>query len=148
MRLFLQQYMDAPPDVVFAMATDVPSWPEHVSGIEKTEVLTDGPIGVDTKFHETRILMKKEATEEMWFTQFEPPHHFTLESNSCGSAFRTTQRFIPQGEGTLVEMEMVTRPVTIMAWIMIPVGWLMKPMMRKLIAKDFADLAAAAAAKD
>ena len=43
---------------------------------------------------------------------------------------------------------MVTRPVTIMAWIMIPVGWLMKPMMRNLIAKDFADLAAAAAAKD
>lgn len=143
MQLHIKQYIAAPPEVVFPRATDIESWPGVISGVERTELLTEGPVGVGTRFKETRIMLKRETSEEMEITAFDPPHSYVVESLSCGSKFHTTISFNPEGDGTRVEMDMVTTPTTIMAWLMTPIGLLLSSTMRKCLAKDFADLAAA-----
>ena len=141
MKLLMSQFIKAAPEAVFEAATDIASWPERISAINKTEILTDEPVGVGTRFRETRIIFKKEASEEMEVTLFDPPNSYVLESDSCGAHFTTTHRFIPRDDGTLMEMEMVTVPTGIMGRLMAPIGLLFKGAMVKMIKKDLADLA-------
>lgn len=54
----------------------------------KIELLTDLPVGEGTRFKETRIMFKREATEEMEFVEFDAPNVYTLGSYSCGCEFR------------------------------------------------------------
>jgi carbon monoxide dehydrogenase subunit G len=143
MKLHLKQHINAPPNVAFQKATDLERWPGCISGISAIELVTEGEIGVGTVFRETRIMMKREVTEEMAITLFEPPRMYVVESDSCGAHFRTTVRFHADGEGTCMEMEMVTVATTLMAKLMIPLGMVMKGMMTKLIARDMQDLATA-----
>ncbi|MCH2135720.1 MAG: SRPBCC family protein [Phycisphaerales bacterium] len=143
MRIHIDQFVNGRPPEVFARATDIESWPSVIRGIERIEVDTEGPVGVGTRFTETRIMFKKEASETMEITAFDPPHSYVVESHSCGADFHTTIRFHPEGDGTRIEMDMVTTATTLMAKLRTPVGLLFKGTMRKLIAKDFADIAAA-----
>ena len=69
----IDKYIEAPREVVFDAALDLHSVAENIRGIEKLEVLTEGPIGLGTRFRETRIMFKKEATEVMEITVFERP---------------------------------------------------------------------------
>lgn len=141
MRILLQQNVNAAPDVVFAAFTDIEAWPERISGIERVKIVTEGPVGAGTAFRETRIIMKKEVTEEMMITAFDPPREYVVESDSCGSHFRTSVRFHELGEGTCLEMEMVTHPMTFAARLMTPMALMMKGLMKKLMVRDLKDLA-------
>lgn len=129
MRMKLSRRIDAPPEKVFALATDIENWADRMDGIVKVEMLTDGPVGVGTRFKETRIMFKKEAVEEMEVSKFEPDTLFTLRGESCGSIFESTHTF---------------RPVTFFARLMSPLCSLMAGSMRKCIEKDLDDLKSAA----
>ena len=141
MRILVQQNINAAPEVVFAASTNIEAWPEYFSGIKRVDIATEGPVGVGTTFRETRIMMKREATEEMMITAFDPPREYVVESDSCGSHFHTSVRMHPGREGTCMELEMVTRPMTLVAWLMAPIALMMKGLMKKLIARDLKDLA-------
>ena len=65
--------IEAEPEQVFLLFTDIEKFPENLSGIERVELLTAGPVGVGTRFKETRIMFKRETTEEMEVTRFDPP---------------------------------------------------------------------------
>ncbi len=90
----------APASKVFALATDIERLPEIIPSIKKVEMLTEGPVGLGTKFRETRVMFKKEATEEMEFTSFEPDHSYVLEAESMGSHYTSTITFTPKDSGT------------------------------------------------
>jgi hypothetical protein len=60
--------VDASPGRAFEVFTDLANNATVVRGIEKMEILTDGPIGVGTRFRETRVMMGKQATEGMELT--------------------------------------------------------------------------------
>lgn len=143
MRVHLKQQINASPEAVFSVSADIERWPEVINGVERTEVLTEGPVGAGTKFHETRVMMKKEVTEVMAITSFDPPREYVVESDSCGSHFRTVMRFHPVGSETCMELEMVSKPTTVMARLLSPMMLLMKGTIQKLIARDMRDLAAA-----
>ena len=133
----------APPETVFARSTDLARWPETCEAITKVEILTDGPVGVGTRFRETRKMWGKEATEEMEITAFEPPNRYVLGAESHGCKYRTELRFDAQGDGTLVTFDFQGEPQTLTAKVM---GFVMKPMMKSMIkmcAKDLADMKAA-----
>lgn len=61
--------IQAPPERAFAAFADFPHAARSVSGIERIEMLTDGPVGAGTRFRETRIMFGREATEEMKVTR-------------------------------------------------------------------------------
>ena len=140
------KHVESTPDRVFEVFTDVSKLAERIEGITRVEVLTDGPVGQGTRFRETRIMFKKEATEEMEFTTFDPPSSFTLGCESCGCRYETVHRFLRKGSGTLVEVAMAVQPLTFFAKLFSPLGRLMSGSMKKLIAKELEQLKAVAEA--
>lgn len=140
--------VDAPKEEVFRIFTDFENAPKRVRGISKLEVLTDGPVGVGTRFRETREMFKREATEEMEITQLTPGESYTVGCETCGCEYATVFRFTPTRSGTDVEMQMTTRAISLFAKIMSPImSLMMGPMMRKCMMQDMADLKAAAEGK-
>ena len=129
--------INAPVEVVFEAFADVHGFADRVDGIERVEVLTDGPVGLGTRFRETRIMFGKEATEEMEFTRFEKDQAITVSANSCGSHFDTIFQFQPQGDCTDVNIKMVIVPTTFVAKLMSPLGFLMQGTMKKMMNSDF-----------
>ena len=132
----IDRLIDASPERVFAHATNVEAWAEIVPAITKIELLTPGPVQVGTRFRETRIMMGREATEEMEFLVLDSPTQYVLGAESHGSRYRTTLNLTPVGESTKLTMTFAAEPLTFMAKAM---SFLMKPFMKKLLnlcAKD------------
>jgi len=142
--LELRRHVAAPPEKVFAIASDFARAPETIRGIAKLELLTDGPVGVGTRFRETRVFFKREAVEEMEVTAFDPPRGYSLGAESHGCRYLTEYRFEPSGDGTDVVFTFSATPLTTVAKVMC---FLMKPMAKMMLkecAKDMDDIARAA----
>lgn len=139
----LSELIDAPARRVFELAADIPRAAERIDGISKVEMLTEGPIGVGTRWRETRSGM---GTEELTITDFDPPRGYSVGAESCGCRFESQFLFSPSesGEHTLVELITRWQPVSWYARLMSPLSLLMSGMMKKAMAKDLADLKRAA----
>lgn len=140
MKLTITKRIERPVAAVFGVFTDLANAPKRIHGIKKLEVLTPGPVGVGTRFRETRIMFKREATEEMWITAFEPNRSYSVGGESCGCKFLTEFRFTPEGGGTRVDVEMRTLATTFFAKLMAPLGALMSGPMKKCFDQDLEDL--------
>jgi hypothetical protein len=133
--------VEAPVEIVFDAATDLPQAAEYVRGIEKIELLTPGPIGVGTRWRETRRMMGREATETLEIKSFDRPRSYTVGCESCGCYFETTFAFAPRANGTVVTLDVRTQALTLMAKLMSPIGNLMMgKTMRKLMEDDLEDV--------
>ena len=140
----LSRRVEAPIDAVFDVFSDIPHAHEMIDQITAVEMLTDGSVGVGTRWRETRMMFKRAATEVMEVTAFEPGRSYTVGCRSCGCEYESTWRFEPDGDATRVEFEMGYRPVTLFAKLMLPLGRLMAPTMKKCFEKDFQALQAVA----
>jgi uncharacterized protein YndB with AHSA1/START domain len=138
------KFVQASPERTFDAFTDLERAPEVVEAIQALEVLGDGRIGVGTRFRETRIMMKRETTEEMVITAFERPQSYVVEAEACGSAFATTFRFVPENGGTRVDLEMNARPITFLAKLMSPLSGMMMGACMKQLRGDMDAMAAVA----
>jgi hypothetical protein len=133
--------IEAPPETVFDVATDLAHAAEHVRGIEKIELLTPPPIGVGTRWRETRKMMGREATETLEITAFDRPRKYVAGCESCGCYFESTFNFVQRAGGTDVTLDVHTQALTLMAKIMSPLGNLMMgKTMRKLLDDDLEDV--------
>lgn len=146
-RFTLTKSVAAPPADVYAVFTDLDRLPAHIPGIKKIERVTPGPFGVGTTFRETRVMFGREATETFEAVAVDPGRAFTLRAMSCGSEFVVEHRFVPDGAGTRVEMEVTMRAVSLFARLMSPLGRLMAGTMKKAIAGDLDKMATAAATR-
>ena len=144
MKLTASTSIAAPIDKVFTAAADFANAADVIDGIKKVEMLTDGPVGVGTRFRETRVMYGREASEEMEVTEFEPNERYALGCVSHGCLYRTVFRFAPTDEGTDVDMEFAATPQTLIAKIM---SILTRPAMKgiaKIVEQDLADIKRAA----
>jgi hypothetical protein len=135
-----REWIAAPPERVFAAASDFANSPRRIPAILDSEVLTPGPLAVGTRFRETRKMYGREASEEMTVAELEPPRRYVLVAESHGTRYRSELRFEPQGGGTEVVMTFRGEPLTAVAKLL---SVLMKPMIKsigKLCARDLADL--------
>ena len=131
--LTFHKAINAGPEVVFQILTNMEKYPEVVSGITNIDVLTDGPVGLGTKFKETRVVFGREANEVMEFTEFEPPNRYVLEANSHGSHYRTVHEIKPNATGgTDLTLEFIATPVNIIAKVMSVV---MMPLFKKAMVR-------------
>jgi hypothetical protein len=136
--------VNAAPERVFEIASDFEGAAGTVAAITKTELLTDGPVRVGTRFRETRTMFNREATEEMEVTAFDPPRSYALACENHGTRFHSVVRVVPGAGGCNLEMECEATPLTLPAKVMC---FLMKPFMKKMmrgIATDLDDVARAA----
>jgi hypothetical protein len=151
----MQKRISAPVDVVFEVASDLEHAAENIRAIEKVEVLTPGPVGVATRWRETRKMMGREATETIEFTAFDRPRSFTAGCESCGAYLETVFRFetangmTPGAEsatpGTDVTVETRWEARSLFAKLMSPLMSLMfRKTLRGCIEADLEDLKRAA----
>lgn len=128
------------PDDVFKLFADIGNADKYVSGIRKVEMLTDGPVGVGTRFRETRVMFNREATEEMEVTSFDPGKSYRVETKSHGAHYTSTFQFKPEGEGTNVTVDFKVEPVSMLAKLMTPISRVMTESTRKLLQQDLDDI--------
>jgi len=138
----LNKYIEAPREVVFDAALDLHSASKNIRGIEKLEVLSEGPIGLGTRFRETRIMFKKEATEVMEITVFERPSRYAFKAESHGCKYLTNYDLVQEGAGTKLVMVFTAEPQTFFGKVMaIVFSFMVKSCMREM-EKDLDDLKA------
>lgn len=143
-RMTTSKHIDAPTDVVFNLMTDLDQVDSRISSIVCLEKLTDGPVGVGTRFRETRVMFGKEATEEMEFTTFEVGKSYTVECESCGAHYAMHHEFSPDGGGTLIKVTFDMKSLSFLAKVMAPMGKLMAKSCMKAFDKDLEEIKALA----
>lgn len=148
-RFTVSKVFPAPVAEVFALFTDLDLWPDRVRDVTRVERLTDGPVGVGTRYTESRIVFKKEATETFEVTAFEPNARFETLAHfkSCGAKFRFDHRFVLDGAGTRVDLVVTSRAESWFGWLFAPLAYLMMPIFRKSLAGDLNSMEAALAGK-
>lgn len=132
------------------MLTDLANAEQVMSGVTKIEVLTDGPYAVGTRWRETRKMMGKEATEEMWVVELEEPTSTVVNAESGGARYRTAFALAPDGQATKLSMNFSAElldPSLVQRVMQALFGRLGLSMTKKVVAKDLADIAAAAEAR-
>lgn len=145
LKCLVNEHVNARPEHVFAIATDFASAPQRISGIKNMEMLTDGPVGLGTKFRETRIMFGRQATETMEVIDFQPGRSYTLAATNCGCQYRTVVSVRPSPSGSEITFDFTGTPLTFGARLMTGLmGWMAKGACLKAIRKDLADLKAAA----
>ncbi len=125
---------------VFDAISDLEHAADRITGIERVEVLTDGPMGVGTRWRETRVMFKKEHTEEMWVTEFDAPNGYRVNAESCGCLYDTAMTVTPDGEEIILEMSFTAKPRTFAAKLMMPLTKVMAGSMRKMTQQDLEDI--------
>lgn len=135
-KLTVSEHFECSPEQAFTAVTDFPNAPNYISGITKTEMLTDGPVGLNSRVRETRTMFGREATEEMEITLWQPPRKVVIEAHSHGAHYISTYSIEPDGSGCNVSMDFEAIPQTIMAKIMSVVMSGMIKSMEKMMLKD------------
>jgi carbon monoxide dehydrogenase subunit G len=135
--LTVSTHVSAPVARTFEVYTQIDKAAERIPGITSLELLSEGPFGEGTRWRETRVILKKEATEEMWVTSFDPPKSYTVESESHGMHYSTVFSFAEDGDGTKVTWTFSGTALTLGTKIMSPVfNVLMKGTMKKCMLGD------------
>jgi 1-acyl-sn-glycerol-3-phosphate acyltransferase len=140
--------VEAGPEAVWAVLTDLDAAPATISAITAVDVLSKGPYGVGTRWRETRRLFGRESTEEMWVTAAEPPVRTVVEAESRGAHYTTTFTLAPVGGGTQLEVTFAARTTDPRWWQRLTwalLGRLGARATRRALAQDLSDIAAAAA---
>lgn len=138
-----KERVNAPVTNIFGVMTDIANAPNHISGIKNVNMVSEGPVGVGTRWKETRIMFGKESTEEMWITDFVENEKYVVEAESCGANYKTTFKFLSVDNYTTdVSMEMNVTPLTFAAKLMSPISFFMKGSIVKAVKQDLHDACA------
>ena len=136
-------HIGASPEAVFALATDFGRAAEVIRAIENVEMLTEGPVGLGTRFRETRTVLGHATTQEMEVTAFDSPSLYALGCESHGARYVTEVRLASNSTGTDVELRFEARPMSFMAKAM---AEMLRPMLDSVagvLENDLEDLKAA-----
>lgn len=140
MRIDCGTEVSAPPEIVFATLMDVERWQTFIAGIETIELLTPPPVGVGTRFRETRTMFGRKAVEEMTFAVIEPPKLVTLTAHSHGTRYTAEHRIMPAPTGALLVLGFEGVPETLSARILGSIGRFMANSVRRHLEADLADV--------
>lgn len=140
MQIIVEETIRAPRTITFANAADVRSWPSMISAIQSTEILTREPIVAGTRFRETRKMYGQTSSEEMTFSEFEPPDHFVLSAESHGTQYRIEHKFADVADGTKLTLIFQAEPATLTAQLLTPLSMMFRSSLRRQLASDLTDL--------
>jgi len=130
----------APPDRMWAVASDFAHAAGRIKAITKVEIVTPGPVGAGTRFKEWRGRQMVDMEVAAW----SPPRSYSLRGYAIGIEFTSEIRCVPDGSGTRLEMEVHVRPQNFGAKLLSPLIALTSKVMVKSCAKDLGEIAAAA----
>jgi carbon monoxide dehydrogenase subunit G len=143
----LTQHVQAPPEKVWSVITDIPGSAATLSGVEAVQLLTDGPYGEGTRWKETRKMLGRSETVEMWVAQADPPLSTTVKAVQGGADYSTRFSLAPRDGGTDLTLTFgaeVIKPTAASRMMMALFGKLGMAATRKALTKDLAEIAAKA----
>ena len=117
--------IDAPPDVVWQLTTDVEAWPTFMPTVTTVERLDDGPLRAGAS---ARIKQPGQRAATWTVTELTPGSTFSWRSQRRGMAMVGGHRVVPEGAGSRSHLTLtMTGPLT-------PVlGRLLGPLMRRVL---------------
>ena len=143
----LSEHVNASPEKVWEVLTNVPEAPETLSGVTRVEMLSDGPYGVGTRWKETRTMAGRAETVEMWVAEAEPLRSTTIKAAQGGADYTTRFTLAPRDGGTELAVDFsaeVSRPSAATKVMTALFGRIGMAMTRKALAKDLAEIKAKA----
>ncbi|MDZ4092601.1 MAG: SRPBCC family protein [Arthrobacter sp.] len=146
-KLSLTQHVNAPADKVWAVISDIPGSAATLSGIDAVQLLSDGPYGEGTRWKETRTMMGKSETVEMWVSQADSPRSTTVKALQGGADYTSRFTLADRDGGTDLTLTFgaeLQNPSRMTKLAMALFGKLGMRITRKALAKDLAEIAAKA----
>lgn len=146
-KISLTQHVNAPADKVWAVISDIPGSAATLSGVSAIQMLSDGPYGEGTRWKETRTMMGRSETVEMWVAQADPPRSTTVKALQGGADYTTRMTLADRDGGTDLTMTFgaeLQNPSRMHKLAMAVFGKLGMRITRKALAKDLAEIAAKA----
>lgn len=143
----LTQHVNAPAAKVWAVISDIPGSASTLSGIKSVEMLSLGPYGEGTRWKETRTMMGRSETVEMWVAQADPPRSTTVKALQGGADYTSRMTLTERDGGTDLTMTFsaaLANPSRLNKLAMAVFGKLGSRATRKALAKDLAEIAAKA----
>lgn len=96
------EHIARPPKEVFELVSNPANGSKFVDNIKECKKLTEGPIGVGTRFRETRLMNGKEASADLLVSACEPHTHFGISSEVEGIKVEYHYYLSQEGGGTRV----------------------------------------------
>ena len=109
MALVLSRTIDASPDRVFAVLSDLRQSREWMPAIQAIDQTTSGAFGLGTTWRETRRAGKRTMESTIRVTAYDPPSALDLAVEAKQMAGRMHFSLSPEGAGTRVRYEAVMR---------------------------------------
>jgi carbon monoxide dehydrogenase subunit G len=128
--------IDASPDVVFAVLTDIERWPEWTPTVTRVERL-DGaslPLAMNNRI---RIVQPKVPPAEWTVTALEAGRGFRIMSRSPGATVVADHWAEPLGDG---QRSRVTLSVTFSGWLGRMIARMMRGLNERYLAEEAAGL--------
>jgi hypothetical protein len=136
----LEKFIAAPVDQVFLIFSDIDHAADNISGVIKIEKLTEGPVGVGTRFKQTRHLLNMDATETLEFIEFIPFKSYTVKAEFCGEEYIVWINFEQRSDGTTVFVKCQVRPLSLIGKFALPLGSVLLASIKKVFERDLNDL--------
>ena len=143
----LTQHIHASPEKVWSVISDIPGSAATLSGIDSIQMLSEGPYGEGTRWKETRTMMGRSETVEMWVAQTDPPRSTTVKALQGGADYTSRFSLADRDDGTDLTLTFgadVVKPTALSKIAMALFGKIGMSMTRKALAKDLAEIAAKA----
>lgn len=140
----VSRHVEAPPEQVWIVLTDLERSPETITAIQSVEVHTGTAFEVGTCWTETRTMMGRTTSETMEVTAIDPGRSYVVEADSGGTHYRSEFRLSPDGGGTALTMTFAGQPSGLAGRLMAAtLGRLFAGATRKALAADLDDIARA-----
>ena len=118
--------IDRQHEEVFDFLVDFDRASEWAPEITRVEMLTDGPLGVGSRYREMRWTTKGESRIDMEVTAFDRPGRYSAAFDAGGYQATFNYFFTPDGDGTRVEMACVVRATGARTLLAPLVTWLLR----------------------
>lgn len=140
------RFVRATPEQVWAVLTDLDGAARVLSGVTAIERVSGAGYAVGTRWRETRRMLGREATEEMWVTEVNAPHRTAVAARSGGTDYTTVFDLSPADGGTTLTMTFSAAAGTSVLHRLFAatLGRLAVSATKKVIVTDLQDIAAAA----
>ncbi len=135
----VSEQFNCAPEMAFSVLTDVENLPEFIDGIIGVKILSEGRFDKGTRFRETRIMMGREAEEEMEVTAIDAPNSVEMQAFSRGTQYTSTYEITPNAAGAKVTLIFKAQPQSFMAKVMSALFSRMVGQVADLLQKDLRD---------
>ena len=130
----------APVEQVFELFTDIEHAAERVVAIKEVRVMSTGPLGLGTRWTETREVLGRLDDADMEITSFERNRTYTITHHKGGVRIDTIFTFDPTADGTRVSVEFDLNTQGLPPGLLSPLEWAIGGKVEEALASDLSDL--------